>query len=90
MKASDTSGDAAHKNSAKEFRALCGVCRHAPPAQEAQEKLLASQEKSIEVCACKLGSYVIELDRSVPNCLRLVHTYRLHAKRAGDADTRGT
>lgn len=89
MTANDARGDAAHTDQAKAYRALCGVCRHAPPAMEAQEKLLASREKSIEVCACKLGSYIIELDLSIPNCLRLVHTYQLHEKRAANVESSG-
>lgn len=88
MKEKDTIDNKASAEQSKEYRALCGVCRHAPPAMEAQEKLLASQERSIEVCACKLGSYVIELDLSVPDCLRLVHTYRLREKRVTNVESR--
>lgn len=89
MKTIDVKGNTVPVGEEKEYRALCGVCRRAPSALEAQEKLLASREKTITVCACKLGSYIIELDISIPNCLRLVHTYQMHAKQAADADSRG-
>ncbi len=74
-------------HSAKQYRPLCGVCHRAPSVQEAQDKLLASREKTVEVCSCKRGRYHIELESSSPTCMRVVHTYQLHAKPAQMEDS---
>lgn len=77
----DENGTIGSKCKEQAYRPLCGVCQRALSPMEIQEKLLSSGENSLTVCTCTQGSYIVELDLSTPNCLRLVHTYRLHAKR---------
>lgn len=77
----DENGNIASQRTANAYRPLCGACQRALSPMEIQDKLLSSGESSLTVCTCTQGSYIVELDVSTPNCLRLVHTYRLHAIR---------